>query len=132
MELSISTLTANRQLGKAVIRVSPGTRRLKELVSDVQAEKMAFEILQVILSDEPPATVKPMPSKRGSRVLQVKVGLPEGLTFRPEMDRALLEAIADRVIGAVEAVGVSPSFVGNVREAVEAWKREIAGERFDH
>lgn len=132
MTLSISTLTANRLLAKAVIRVSGALGRLKELIAEIEITEPAFEILQVLIADKPSGFAMRMAPKKGSQLMQVKVGLPEGLTFRPEMDPVLLEAIGDRVAAAAKASGASQTVVKSICEKVELWKRENSRERTDH
>ena len=131
MDLSISALTANRLLGKAVIRVSPQLKRLKELVAGVPEPDASFDILQVVLSDEPPKTVRRLTQKRGSRLLQVKVGLPSELTFRPDTDKALLDAIGERVVEATKASGAGDEVITEVRARVDNWNRERSGQGAD-
>jgi hypothetical protein len=132
MELSISTLTANRLLGKAAIRLSPELRRLKDLVSEVDVQGLPFSILQVVISDDPPRTITKMPLKKGSRLLQIRVGLPSGLTLRPERDLELLDVIGECVAEAMTASSMEAEVAARIREKIEVWKSERSRQRSDN
>ncbi len=102
MELSIVAVTANRKLGKAMTRLAAPLDRLRGCCDGVDTSREAFDILQVVLEDQPEAFVKSHKKRRGSRLQQVSVGLPEGLSFKPEDDATLLAAIERQIQKAVE------------------------------
>ena len=109
MEISVAAVTANKRLSKALVRLAAPLTSIEESPNSIDTSNELFDTLQVVLMDEPETYIDvESPSGRRSRLLQVAVGLPDNLTFKPEDDQIFLSVIKTQIERAVEASPLSP------------------------
>ena len=118
MDISISSISTNRRVGKALTRLFKELEGLRECAVDVSVE--GFDVLQFVFVDGLEGQVEIQRTPKGSRLLQVHLGLPTSRTFRPDDDELLLRGISMQVRNAVKALG--PQFPSDVLSArIEGW-----------
>jgi len=107
MEISVAAVTANKRLSKALIRLAAPLTEIEESPKAIDTTNEPFDIFQVVLMDEPETYIDVEPAGSGSRILQVAVGLPDTLTFKPQDDQIFLSAIKKQIETAVEESSLS-------------------------
>jgi len=125
MDLSLTSVTANRSLGRALRRVSSALDELKSSVSCVGVQAWKYTTLQLALVDESEAHVAVQRTPRGSRLLQIAVGLPQGLTFAPDDDPQLLSAIAGQLLRSLDHTGLSSEARRELTQRIGSWRDRI-------
>jgi hypothetical protein len=121
MDISLTAVTANRLLGKALGRNAAPLDRLRACAHNVGTEGSPFNTLQVVIVDEEESFLRVKSAPKGSTLLQVLVGLPASLTFRPAEDASLLTEIGKRVLDALEASGLPDSTKRQAVQRVSQW-----------
>lgn len=128
MRLSLTAVTANRQLGKTMTRLSGRLAALKSALLVIDAADWTHEILQIALVDRPGDYVEIKPTPRGSNLLQIAAGLPVELLLRPEDDERFLDAIAEQTSRALKLANLPEPAHRAALEAVVLWRaKESAG-----
>jgi hypothetical protein len=98
---------------------------LKRSLSEVPTDGWPFAILQVTLVDRPATHVRVERTPRGSSLLQVTVGLPDTLTFKPEEDPVLLGQMADQVVKALAKARLPKAVALEATVRCNEWKNSI-------
>jgi len=125
MELSLTAVTTNRLLGKAFTRLAGPMSALRECANDIDSTDIGFGILQVAFIDAPETHVQAQRTPKDSRILQIAVGLPTSLSYRPPDDAALLGAMGDQVLKAIAISGIPQEVRGVLEQRVREWKNTI-------
>jgi hypothetical protein len=125
MDVSLTAVTANRFLGRALRRLVSPLDELKSLLSGVRVEGWKFRILQLALVDEPEMRVTVQRTPRGSQLLQIAAGLPKDLTFKDEDDPRLLAAIAEQLLRALDQAGLPDEARAEAGRRIGIWKNAI-------
>ena len=124
MDVNLTAVSANRRLGKALVRTPAFGRRLTELVAPLVHPD--WEILQVVMHDEPETHVEVRHVSRGSlgRLRQVGVGVPEGLSLQPVDDPQFVDACAVQLRRAIERVKMTDALRASLLSCVEQARAE--------
>lgn len=125
MELSVTAITSNRKLGKALIRQSSVLNLMRGCCRSIDTENESFDILQVAFIDKPSSYIECRGVKKGDRLYQVLVGLRPELSFRSEHDRELLLEIANQVIKAIERCSISDRLRQEIIPRIQEWIKEF-------
>lgn len=122
--MNLTAVSANRRLGKALDRTTAFRRRLTDLVAPLAHPD--WEILQVVMHDEPETHVEVRHVSRGSvgRRRQVGVGVPEGLTFQPADDPRFVDACALQLRRAIQRVKMADALRVSLLSCVEQARTE--------
>lgn len=119
MDVNITSVSANRKLGKSWGRTPAFHRRLTELVAPLTHPD--WEILQVVMHDRPRAFVEVRNISKGvlGRLLQVGVGIPENLTFLPADDAKFIDACASQLSLAIRQVSMPDELRAELLRVIE-------------
>lgn len=119
MDVNLTAVTANRKLGKALVRTPAFQKRLTELVAPLSHPN--WDILQVVMHDEPASHVEVRHISNGTlgRLLQAGVGVPENLTFLPADDAQFVDACAAQLALAIGKVKMSEELRAVLLRCVE-------------
>lgn len=96
MEVSITAVTDNRLFSKALFRVTNDLEELENIANDIDCRNEKFEILQLVFEDEKEGCSEAIGCKKGGRIFQVRVDIPNNFDFKPGNDNKLVDEIYDR------------------------------------
>lgn len=119
MDVNLTAVSANRKLGKALVRTPAFRKRLTELVAPLSHPDC--DILQVVMHDRPASHVEVRHISKGElgRLLQSGVGVPEELTFLPADDAKFVDACAAQLALAIRKVKMSDELRAALLRCVE-------------
>lgn len=127
MELSITSVSANRKIGKALVRNPAFHDRLDELVASLSHPD--WDVLQVVLMDRPSSFVSMRDT--GGRFLQVSVGVPEWPMF-PADDATFVDGLATQLSLAIRHVPMTEPLRTELLRHVEEARVETRGKSIPH
>jgi hypothetical protein len=86
MELSITAVTANRTLGKALVRNRTGIDLLQLAFTRIEFSNVGFGVFQLVLTDKPKGTASDAKKEPRGDIYQLSVGVGTGdfLAFTSE------------------------------------------------
>lgn len=122
MDISITAVTANKQLDKAFPRLVMPLNKLRECCKGIVTESEPFDILQIVFEDQPETFVESHKMRKASRLLQISVGLPSSLSFKPADDDLLLSEMEKQILKAVEQSNLSEAKKKEAIQQIEAVK----------
>lgn len=126
MDVNITAVSANRKLGKALGRTPAFRRRLTELVEPLTHPD--WSILQVVINDRPSSFVEVGSQVGQGGLLQVRVGVPDGLTFAQVDDAPFVDGCARQLARALVAVPTTDALRAEILMCIEQARVEKRGE----
>ncbi len=126
MKFGVGSMIANRayrSYSKAVSRLSPQLRRLKECVEPVRLEGEKFDDILVSFVDQPAPHYEEI--KNRDRTYHVEVAIPEQESYKPVDDDALLLKIASQLREVIERVPVKESTRAELLQRFSKWESSI-------
>jgi hypothetical protein len=105
MELSVVAVIDNRPFGKAMARLREYLHCIRQSGEGISTAALPFDILQVVFVSQAASHLRTV-GARGDRLYQIEVGLPDGLSFKPTDDKALIPRLADQIVRAIEAAPI--------------------------
>ena len=127
LAISVTAITANRLLGKALIRLHATLSPLETSCGHIATANEPLDILQVALVDQPAPYFQGQSPRRRSRLWQALIGLPPGLSFRPQDDIVLVATIGQCLLVALKATPLSSSSKDAAVAAITSTIRDIHG-----
>lgn len=118
MKVSITAVSANRQMTKTLVRASGRLLRLREAFAHLNPPDAPFDTLQFVLTDGPGDYVHLQGTQDGDRLFQVQVGARE-LPCGPGRERDFVEGLARTLHAAVARLPVSDCTIREMRAAME-------------
>lgn len=107
MDISITAVTANRKLSKALTRHAASLSMLREVARSVDTSQLPFDILQLVFLDGTEGYARAVGSRRrGSRLFQVEVAAPDQTKVDFQDASAFVRCVKDRLKLAVELSGL--------------------------
>lgn len=119
MDVTLTSVSANRKLGKSWGRTPAFHRRLSELVAPLTHPD--WEILQVVMHDRPREFVEVRNITKGvlGRLLQVGVGIPDDLPLLPADDARFIDACASQLSLAIRQVSMAHELRAELLKVIE-------------
>ena len=106
MDISITAITANRKLSKALVRHAANLSGLKEVARSLDTSSLSFDIRQVVFLDRSEGYARAVGCKRGDRLFQVEVAAPDQTKVDFQDASAFVGCVKDRLKRAVELSGL--------------------------
>ena len=102
MDISITAVTANRKLSKALTRHAASLSMLREVARSVDTSRLPFDILQLVFLDRTEGYARAVGCRRNSRLFQVEVAAPDQTQVDFQDTSAFVGCVKDRLKLAVE------------------------------
>lgn len=127
MELSITAVSANRKMVKALFRTPAFSDRLEELVAPLSHPD--WDILQMVIHDDPSSFVEVR--KIDGRFVQVAVGAPVG-SFLPPDDATFVDGLAAQMSLVIRHAPMKESLRMELLKCVEQARVETRDKSIPH
>ena len=101
MEISITAVTRNRRLSKALIRHSGELTRLKQVGQWIETSTLPYDVLQIVLLDRNEDYARAVGCKN-DRIFQVEVAAPNEATVPFNDERKFVRYVAERLQTAIK------------------------------
>jgi hypothetical protein len=118
MKVSITAVSANRQMTKTLVRASEDVKRLRGAFSHIDASGEPFDTVQFVLMDRPGSYIHLEGIQGGDRLFQVHLGASD---FRCGLgrERDFVAGLARAFLGAIGHLPVSELTAREMRRAIE-------------
>jgi hypothetical protein len=117
MDISITAVTANRKLSKALTRHAASLSVLREAARSVDTSTLSFDILQVVFLDRSEGYARVVGCKR-DRLFQVEVAAPDQTQVDFQDTSAFVGCVKHRLKLAVELSGLPPEVQTQVQNLI--------------
>lgn len=123
MKLILSSMSGNRRVGKALLRLRPDLERLEEAFAAVDVANPRYQNVKLWLSDNAPDYYHEDPDDAGALNL-ILVGIDERLSFQPTDDDELRRFWVGQVEHFVRSANLTETVKERLLAACADWRTE--------
>ena len=123
MELLVTVASANRKLGKTLVRTSSQTEELEDMCKKAGSHGEPFDLMIVCFVDESPDHYVEIPNK--DNVYQVEVGYSPELTFAFGKGAEVLHEVVARMRTVLERAPLHEKTRSKLSKATTKWEKTI-------
>ena len=118
MEISISAVTSNRKLSKALVRNSGALAPLEQAALRINSSSLPFDILQFVLVDEDQDAK--INGCDGDRLFQIEISAPDGQVMDLDNQAAFVGWILKRIKPTIGLCGLPERVVSELQRSIDS------------
>ena len=126
MDISITAVTRNRKFTKSLIRHAEVLAPLKRLAVAIDTTALPFDILQLVFLDRSAGYMKAA-GRKGDRLFQVEVSVPDEETVDFGSSSAFVASIAQRLHSAIKLCGLTKDTQSQLSEVIGQFTKDVNG-----